>query len=84
MNTPSPHKVFPWPSMEDKEIEGIGKVKIASILRKDNFDFNSINKELVSVSLKKNRVVIIIGGNDEVLARIQPILGSEGAEVLSE
>lgn len=84
----SPHsgKASEWPSLQDKEIDGIGKVKIAVSYKPDNNpdlseDSAGMNKELIASDLKKNKVVAIIEADDELVSKIETILDSEGAEI---
>lgn len=86
LDTPYSRKISEWPALQDKEIDGIGKVRMAVSFKPDTSpdiseDSLTINKELIASSLKKNKVVAIIESDDEIVSKIESILESEGAEI---
>ncbi len=75
-----------WPALQDKEIDGIGKVKMAVSYKPDNSsplreDPDGMNRELIASGLKKSKVMVIIEADDEISSKITAILESEGAEI---
>lgn len=75
-----------WPALQEREIEGIGKVKTAISFKPDlGFDLRNestlINKELIVDGLKNDKITAIIDADDEIVSRIETILESEGAEI---
>lgn len=86
LDTPGFPDTSQWPALQEREIEGIGKVKTA-ISFKPDFGFNPrsestlINKELIADGLRKNKITAIIDVDDEIVSKIETILESEGAEI---
>lgn len=85
LDSPMVRKISPWPVLQDQELEGVGKVKMAASFKPDAPDptvaTTEINKELVAAGLQKNKVVAIIEADDEIIPRIETILESEGGEI---
>lgn len=83
--------VFPdisqWPALQEREIEGIGKVKTAISFKPDRgFELRdgstlNLNYKLITDDLKKNKITAIIDADDEIVSKIETILESEGAEI---
>lgn len=86
LDTPYSKKNSQWPALQDKEIDEIGKVKMAVSFKPDTSteiitDYGSMNKELIASGIKKNKVVVIIEADDEIVSQIETILESEGGEI---
>ena len=74
-----------WPALQEREIEGVGKVKTAISFKPDlGFDLrdgSTLNNKLIADDLKKNKITAIIDADDEIVSKIETILESEGAEI---
>ncbi len=86
LDSPDSPKTSQWPALQEHEIEGIGKVKMAiSFMPELRPDIRSkltvMNKELIAAGLKNNKIAVIIDANDEIVSKIETILESEGAEI---
>ncbi len=86
LETPYSRKISEWPALQDNEINGIGKVKMAvnlkpEAVRKESQEPIMMNKELIADGLKKNKVIAIIEADDEIISKIETILESEGADI---
>ncbi len=86
LDTPYSRKNTVWPVLQDKEVDGIGIVKIAVSLKPDadsSLSEESVvtNKEIIAEDLKNNKVITIIEAEDEIVSQIEIILESEGAEI---
>lgn len=87
LDSPYSRNYSKWPSLQDKEIEGIGRVKMAvSFKQHTGSDLSEetvmIDKELAADNLKKKKVIAIIETEDDIIPKIETILESEGAEVI--
>lgn len=83
LDTPYSRETSEWPALQDREVDGIGKVKMAVNYQPYSVEANEeveVNKEIVAEGLKKNEVVAIIEADDEIVSKIETILESEGAE----
>lgn len=77
---------FQWPTLQEHEIEGIGKVKMAisfnpELSPNSRNELTSINKELIADGLLKNKITAIIDADAEIASKIETILESEGGEI---
>lgn len=86
LNSPDSPNTFQWPALQEQEIEGIGRVKMA-ISFKPDYSLNTraestlINKDLIVDGLKKNKIMTLIEADDAIVSQIETILESEGAEI---
>ena len=85
LDSPDFPDTFQWPALQEREIEGIGKVKTAISFKPDlGFDLrdgSTLNNELIADGLKKDKITAIIDTDDEIVSKIETILESEGAEI---
>lgn len=86
LDSPYSRNYSKWPSLQDKEIDGIGRVKMAISFKPhtgpDSREVTDIiDKELLADNLKKNKIMAIIETEDDITPKIETILESEGAEV---
>ena len=76
---------FQWPALQEHEIDGIGRVKMAVSFKpgpgQKLRDQSKINRELIKAGLKENKITAIIEADEEIVPKIEMILMSEGAEI---
>jgi hypothetical protein len=83
LDTPYSHEHSEWPALQERELNGVGKVKMGANHKPFSGEASEevkISKELVIEGLKKNKVVALIETEDELASKIETILESEGAE----
>lgn len=85
LDYPESSEIYQWPALQEYEIDGIGKVKMAVSFKPDLGQksdlLNAIDKELIIAGLKENKITAIIGVDDEIAPKIETILKSEGANI---
>lgn len=86
LDSPDSPNTPQWPALQEQEIEGIGRVKMAISYKPDlspnrRAESTSMNKELIIDALKKNKIMTIIEADDGIVSQIGTILESEGAEI---
>lgn len=86
LDYPESFEIHQWPALQEHEIDGIGKVKMAvdfklDLGQKAMDSLNLIDKELIIAGLKDNKITAIIEAEDEIVPKIETILKSEGAEI---
>ena len=83
LDTPYSQEKSDWPALHEHEFDGIGKVKMAANHKPYSGEASegvTIRKELVVDGLKKNKIVVLIETEDEMISKIETILESEGAD----
>lgn len=83
LDTPYSLEYSEWPALQEREFDGVGKVKMGVNHKPFSGEASEevkINKELVIDGLKKNKVVTLIETEDELTSKIETILESEGAD----
>lgn len=86
IDSPDLPRTSQWPALQEHELEGIGKVKMAISLKFDPSPDRRnvatlINRELIADGLRNNKITAIIDAGDEAVPKIKTIFESEGGEI---